>query len=85
MRWHPLLIRWCLYLRHQSSKAYETLRDSGIALPSQRTLRYYTYSCKAATGFSSGIDQQLILASRVLVCEVWKKYVKSLADEMYIQ
>ena len=25
MRWHPLMIRWCLYLRHQSQSAYETL------------------------------------------------------------
>ncbi len=28
MRWHPLLIKWALYLRHQSSKAYEVLRES---------------------------------------------------------
>ena len=64
---------------------YETLRDTGIALPSQRTLRDYTYSCKVATGFSSGVGQQLILASQVLVCEEWKKYVVLLADEMYIR
>ena len=29
IRWHPLMIKFCLYLRHQSSKAYETLRQSG--------------------------------------------------------
>ena len=35
-RWHPLIIRWCLCLRHHSSKAYDALRDSGcILLPSQ--------------------------------------------------
>ena len=28
IHWHPL-IKFCLYLHHQSSKAYETLRDSG--------------------------------------------------------
>ena len=40
MRWHPLMIKWCLYLRHLSGKAYETIRTSGcIKLPSQRTLR----------------------------------------------
>ncbi|KAL5470914.1 hypothetical protein EMCRGX_G028971 [Ephydatia muelleri] len=39
VRWHPLMIRWCLYLRHRSSSAYEALRNSGcIVLPSQRTL-----------------------------------------------
>lgn len=43
IRWHPLMIKWCLYLRHQSSKAYDTLRDSGcVSLPSQRTLRDYS-------------------------------------------
>ena len=36
MRWHPLMIWWCIYLRHLSSSAYETLRSSGvIKLPSQ--------------------------------------------------
>ena len=34
-RWHPTMIKWCLYLRHQSSHAYEMLC---IQLPSQRTL-----------------------------------------------
>ena len=29
VRWHPLMIKWCLYLRHQSSKAYEAIRESG--------------------------------------------------------
>ena len=77
--------RWCLYLRHQSSKAYDTLREGGIALPSQRTLRDYTYSCKAKTGFSNAVDQQLLLASRILTCEEWQKYVVILVDEMYIR
>ena len=85
MRWHPMMIRWCLYLRHQSNKAYDVLRESGIALPSQRTLRDYTHSCKAATGFSKHVDQQLVLASRILSCEEWQKYVVVLVDEMYIR
>ena len=29
MRWHPLIIKWCLYLQHKSSGAYELLRTSG--------------------------------------------------------
>ena len=85
MRWHPLMIRWCLFLRHQSSKAYDGLRDSGIALPSQRTLRDYTHHCKAATGFSKEVDEQLVLASRILTCDKWQTYVVVLVDEMYIR
>ena len=52
MRWHPVLIRWCLYLRHLSSSAYNLMRESGIRLPSQRTLRDYTYYTTATFGFS---------------------------------
>lgn len=80
-RWHPMMIRWCLYLRHQSNKAYDVLRDSGIALPSQRTLRDYTH----CFFFSKDVDQQLVLASRILTCEEWEKYVVVLVDEMYIR
>ena len=54
IRWYPLIIKWCLYLRHQSSKAYETFRQSGcIQLPSQRTLRDYSHAVKAGAEFSS--------------------------------
>ena len=43
MRWHPSMIRWCLFLRHKSSGTYEALRESGVLkLPAQRTLRDYT-------------------------------------------
>jgi len=27
MKWHSLIIKWCLYLRHISSKGYELLRQ----------------------------------------------------------
>ena len=30
MRWHPAIIRWCLYLHHKSSQCYSTLRNSGV-------------------------------------------------------
>ena len=29
MKWHPLMIKWCLYLQHKSSGAYALVRDSG--------------------------------------------------------
>ena len=35
MRWHPLLIKWCLLIFRKSSSAYETIRKTGILkLPS---------------------------------------------------
>ena len=86
MRWHPLIIKWCLYLRHVSGRAYETMRSSGcIHLPSQRTLRDYTHYVSASTGFSNEVDQQLASAANVECCTECEKYVAIIFDEMYIK
>ena len=61
MKWHPLFIKWCLYLRHLSGKCYEQLQKSGcVKLPSQSTLRDYTHHIPAKIVFSSEIDQHLV-------------------------
>lgn len=86
MRWHPLMIRWCIYLRHHSNKAYEALRDSGcVFLPSQRTLRDYTNCVKASAGFSVDVDRQLMQAMNLDNCEPWQKLVVLLLDEMHVK
>lgn len=86
MRWHPLMVRWCLYLKHQSSKAYETLRKSGcFVLPSQRTLRDYSNCVRANAGFSLEVDKQLIEIADIGKCPDWHKLVILLLDEMYIK
>ena len=86
MRWHPLMIKWCLYLRHLSSRAYETLRDSGcIVLPSQRTLRDYTYYVQSSTGFSAEVDKQLIDATKPDQAKEWEKCVVLVMDEMHLR
>ena len=54
LRWHPMMIRWCLNLKLLSSSAYHALRTSGfLKLPSERTLRDYTHFVKTRPGFSS--------------------------------
>ena len=58
-RWHPTMIKWCLFLRHKSSKAYNLLRKTKVIhLPSQKTLRDYTYMyCfKSSSGFSTELE-----------------------------
>lgn len=86
MRWDPLMVKWCLYLHHKSSSAYELLRESGcIVLPSQRTLRDYTHYVKATEGFSIEVDVQLGHAAKIESCEEYEKYVIMLMDEMYIK
>ena len=84
MRWHPLLIKWCLYLRPLSGKAYDLLRDSGcIHLPSQRTLRDYTHYIKSQVGFSNEVDQAVVDAANL--SDNLNKYVIIVMDEIYIK
>lgn len=87
MRWDPVIIRWCLYLRHLAgSSAYEMLRESGaIKLPSQRTLRDYTYYTKTKSGFGDDVDQQLMEAAKIHVCPEREKYIILVMDEMHIK
>ncbi len=85
-RWHPLMIRWCLYLRHFSNKAYDTIRESGcITLPSQRTLRDYSNAVKAEAGFSPEVDNQLLQAAQLLTSPSYHGLVVLLLDEMHIR
>ena len=86
MRWHPLMIKWCLHLRHLSGSGYEALRKSGcITLPSQRTLRDYTHFATATSGFSCDVDRQLIDVTEIASSPEWKKSVVLLMDEMHIR
>ena len=60
IRWHPMMIRWCLSLKLISSASYHALRSSNLlVLPSERTLRDYTHIVKAKPGFQPELDQQL--------------------------
>lgn len=52
MRYHPMIIRYCLSLAAKSPSCYEEIRNSGIlVLPSQRTLRDYRNYIRPTRGF----------------------------------
>ena len=85
-RWHPAIIRWCIFLHHKSSKAYELLRKTGILyLPTQRTLRDYTHAYSSTLGFSAELDMQLIKDACMSTLQPFQKHVSLIADEMYIK
>ena len=54
MRWHPMIIKWCIVLKSKSSSTYDALRKSGfVTLPSERTLFDYTNYIQKGCGFQS--------------------------------
>ena len=84
MKWHPLFIKWCLYLRHISGKSYELLRKSGcIKLPSQSTLRDYTHCIPSGIGFSAEVDQNLLDVA--FLNNELNKYIFLIMDEVHIK
>ena len=87
MKWHPMMVRWCLYLRHISGKGYEFLRQSGcISLPSSRTLRDYTHYNQTTIGFTTATDRDLLdTLTRQQLTEEWQKLVILLIDEVYVR
>ena len=60
MRYHPMIIRFCLSLASKSKSANEELRNSNIlVLPSSRTLRDYKNAIAPQTGFRKQIIDDL--------------------------
>ena len=57
VRWHPVIIKWCLNLKLMSSGTNNALRTSGfVKLPSERTLRDYFQS---KPGFQDDVNKML--------------------------
>ena len=71
-RWHPLKIKWALYLQHKSRSRYRALRSFRLLLsPSPMDPERYirTVSIKASVGFSDKVDMQLMCAPEVANAE----------------
>ena len=86
MRWHPLIIKWCLSIKLKSSTTYEVLYNSGLLrLPSQRTLRDYTHVIKPSSGFSNDVDEMIVKEAKLDTLEEWQKHVVLIFDEMHIK
>ncbi|XP_065889859.1 uncharacterized protein [Dysidea avara] len=79
-RWHPMFIRWCLYLKMLSGTAYDTLRKT-LVLPCGRTLQDYTHIIKEGTGIQPEVTQQLLSAMKFDSLKDHQKYVSVVFDE----
>ena len=86
VRWHPLIIRWCLNLKLLSSSAYHAVRTAGfISLPSERTLRDYSNYFKCKAGFQLEVNQQLHKEAKVTELQEPRKFCVIVVDEMKIK
>ena len=62
------------------------LRESAVLkLPSQRTLRDYTYHTHATVGFSADTDKHVLAATKLGSYEEREKYFLLMMDEMHIR
>uniref|UniRef100_A0A7M5VE59 Uncharacterized protein n=1 Tax=Clytia hemisphaerica TaxID=252671 RepID=A0A7M5VE59_9CNID len=60
MRWHPIIIRWCLGIYLKSPGAYDHIRDTGfLKLPHRTTLNQYTNFTDIGTGYNPDVIKRL--------------------------
>ena len=89
IRYHPMVIKFCLLLASKSPAAYEALRfneksQSGVlVLPSQRTLRSYKNYIRPKQGFNKEIIEEL--SEKIKEFSDIERFVVLLLDEMKIQ
>ena len=88
VRWHPMIIKWCLFMQNKSSKAYRAAREAGfIELPSERLLFDYSHITEASTGFRpDALDLLKEEAKRSGKEDSnFKRYVGLLQDEIKVK
>ena len=89
IRYHPMIIKYCLNLAAKSSSTYSDLRYdlktvSGIlVLPSLRTLRDYTNHIKPTRGFNPAVIKELAIKTSSF--QPMERFVSIIFNEMKIQ
>ena len=88
MRWHPLLIRWCLSIYHSSAAAYRQLtskKPQFIKLLHINTLKKFSQFTTPSTGFNPNIIERLIIDSNLEGLQSYQKNVSICFNEMKIK
>ena len=86
IRWHPLIIRWCLNLKLLSSAAYHATRTAEfIKLPSERTLHDYPHYFKSKVGFQLEVTRQLQKEAKIEDLPENRRFCALIFDEMKIK
>ena len=88
MRWHPLIIRWCLSIYLVSPAAYPQMASKGnkfIVLPHVSTLKKYINYTEPTSDFNPDVIEQFVLDSRLATLKEFEKNVSLSFDEIKIK
>ena len=86
IRWHPLIIRWCLALKLTSSAGYHALSETGfLTLPSAHTLRDYMHVYEAKVGIQPEANDELVDEAKLHSLEEYQKFVCVIFDEVKVK
>ena len=88
MRWHPLMIRWCLSIYYTSAAAYKQLTSSKLSflkLPHINTLKKYGNFTTPSTGFNPDILKELVTEAKLSTAKNFERNVTICFDEMRIK
>ena len=88
IRWHPLMIRWCLSIYHTSPAAYNhraSKHNKCLVLPHMNTLKKYISYTTPSSGFNKNVKEKIIIDSKPYELQEYQKNVSLAFDEMKIQ
>ena len=86
MRWHPLMIRWCLAIYLKSPGTYKFMRSTPfIQLPTIKTLSKYINFTDPGCGFNPDILKRLVEKLGLPNISENEKYINLCFDEMKIK
>ena len=80
MRWHPAVIRWCLYLHHKSSGCYSTQGTSNY-----HQVEHYRHTSSSKPEFSVETDLELLDVVAQQRPKHFTKYIGVVLEEMHIK
>lgn len=86
MRWDPLFIKWCIYMKNKSKSSYEALRKSMLlVIPTTRTLYNHNHSTTNKSGFTTEMFEDMAKECELEKVPEHQKYFVLSLDEMSVK
>ena len=76
MRWHFLMIQWCLSIYHTSPAAYQHItskRNKFLVLPHVNTLKKYFNYTTPSSGFNKDVVKKIIIDPKLSELQEYKR------------